>query len=284
MMRYLQIKSYENWQEIQDAVFSYAHEGLRLMTYLVAITILLELLSFRTARALYKKNQTLYMQAWMFNFVNHYVLAIPGYIMLRLWLVQDDDKATSEDVVVTTTVAATAATSIKILQILWQVLRITIVHSLGFYQVHKTFHSHPQLYKYHKFHHSFNTLVPPVSAAAVSPVEYMTAYLFPFLLAVLLFPSIQARAFSVSVLFMGFFNVVMHCPPLEHYYDAFAPDWIVGTGDHLEHHKRLQCHYAAPTLDIDYFVHTVQSSFVSNFLLPGASPHGGGFVKLEQDS
>ena len=253
MMRSIQFTHYDSREDLQEALLRNFQEGVWLMSGLMVFTIFLELLSWETARALYRKNPRLYQKAWIWNVVNHFGLAIPPYALLQLWCTQPlpvDDSPLS-----------------KLLTVVWQVMQITCLHSILFYQVHKTFHSHPSLYKWHKFHHLFNTHVPPVSATAVSPVEYLVAYLSPFLVSLVVLPSsISPDALWGGVVVLGCFNVMMHAPPLEQYYDPFLPAWMVGTGDHLEHHSRLNCHYAAPTVDVDYLLQQVQSSALGKVL------------------
>lgn len=258
-LRYMHfhVNSYESWDEINATALYYVQDGIYIMTALMIFTALLELLSFQTARALYQKNAPLYLKAWVFNFVNHFGLAIPLYTFFQVWSTQalpkDDHEVT------------------KLLKVIWQVVQITSLHSVIFYQVHKTFHQHPQLYRWHKFHHQFNTHVPPVSATAVSCVEYIIAYLSPFMSSVVLFPTLSPMAFRVAVLVMGSFNVMMHTPPLEAVFESFVPAWMVHTSDHLEHHKRLNCHYAAPTLDMDYVLENVLPSLALLWNSSGSS-------------
>ena len=247
-MRYMKIyvSSYDTWDDVYAAALYYIQDGFYIMSILMVFTALLEMHSFQTARALYQKNASLYRKAWIINFVNHFGLAIPCYAFFQVWstqeLPEDDHRVT------------------KLLRVVWQVMQITSLHSIIFYQVHKTFHEYPQLYRWHKFHHQFNTHVPPVSATAVSPVEYLTAYLSPFMFAVILFPAVSPTAFRLGVVVMGTFNVMMHTPSLEAWYERTIPAWMVHTSDHLEHHKRLNCHYAAPTWDIDYALEHVLPS------------------------
>ena len=46
-------------------------------------------------------------------------------------------------------------------------------------------------------------------------------------------------------------NLLIHAPILDDLSAALVPWWAVSTSDHLEHHKRLTTHWAAPTISID---------------------------------
>lgn len=248
-MRSIHVTTYESWEEMRSALGRHFHDSFWLFSGLVVLVAVLELLSLDTARALHQKNKQLYIKAWLLNFTNLFLLGMPAHALTNLWLTQDFLPVEDHQHGLT-----------KIVKIGWQVVQITCIHSLVFHQVHKTFHSHPKLYRWHKFHHLFNTHVPPVSASAVSPVEYMCAYLSPFLISIIVVPTIICpTALTTAVIFIGTANVVMHTPRLEAYYDTIIPAWMVGTGDHLEHHKRLNCHYSAPTLDMDYISEQGQS-------------------------
>jgi sterol desaturase/sphingolipid hydroxylase (fatty acid hydroxylase superfamily) len=209
-------------------------DGSWLMVYITIPTLLLELWSLETATALYKKNPRLYCTAIGLNLFNHFVLGMPSYVLGVCFYAQDLHLPTTSTALV----------------VLLQVMITVVIHSLCFFYVHKVFHTVPQLYKWHKFHHLFNTLVTPVTANAVSPVEYFVAYLTPFMISMTLLRSTETSLW-LAIQVISIFNLAMHTPKLQHFYHS-APQWIVSTEHHLEHHKRLSCHYAAPTFNLDY--------------------------------
>ena len=216
-------------------------DGCWLMVYILIPTLVLELWSHETAIALYKKNPRLYTTAVGLNVFNHFVLGMPCYVLAVCFLARDLNSHHD------------AATSAMLL-VPCQVLITIVIHSLCFYHVHKILHTIPKLYKWHKFHHLFNTLVTPITANAVSPVEYALGYLAPFCVSMLLLRATETSLW-ISIQVISMFNLIMHTPKLQYIYDKdqlLVPKWMVSTADHLEHHKRLNCHYAAPTLDIDY--------------------------------
>ena len=218
-----------------EELLANAHEGLWLMLWLLVPTLLLEAWSYETSRALYKKNAQLYWQALALNLINHFGLGAPGYALV-VTLLSDRDR-------------------VSVREVAGQVLGLILVHSICFYQVHQTFHTVKSLYQWHKFHHLFNTHVSPITANAVSVVEYVIAYLSPFAVGMLLFPC-SVTSLKIAIQVISFLNLAMHTPKLEQFYQTLFPAWIplVHTAAHLEHHKRLNCHYAAPTLDWDGIV------------------------------
>ncbi|CAB9496830.1 expressed unknown protein [Seminavis robusta] len=242
------------WEEVHETACRGFVDGVWLMVYIIIPTLLLEMWSFETAAALYKKNARLYKTAFALNFFNHFGLGAICYAFTITFFA----KNVPHPVLASTD--STDSTMLLLasyyLTIAGQVLTLMIVHSLCFYTVHRIFHTYPKLYKWHKFHHLFNTHVPPITANAVSPVEYLIGYLIPFLISMTLFQHCEL-ALWIAIQVVSIFNIAMHTPKLERYYDKILPSWMVGTGDHLEHHKRLNCHYAAPTLDLDYLVEVI---------------------------
>ena len=113
------------------------------------------------------------------------------------------------------------------------------------------------MYWAHRFHHRFNVFVVPVTANAVSVAEYAIAYMLPFIVgAHLLHPDRVSMWLAVGVVSLN--NLLIHTPMLADASAKLVPWLFVSTADHLEHHKRLTAHYAAPTFSVDrilaYFV------------------------------
>ena len=59
---------------------------------------------------------------------------------------------------------------------------IFLIHSWGYYYVHSLMHT-KYLWSIHRFHHTYSNYVTPVVAMAVSPMEYILAYMLPFIVA-----------------------------------------------------------------------------------------------------
>ncbi len=124
---------------------------------------------------------------------------------------------------------------------------LLFVHNLLYYYIHKTSHKNQKLYKYHKFHHRFDKLLIPSSGNAVSIPEFVVAYLFPFIVgAKIVHPS--ELSFIISVAIIAGLNLVIHCEELK---NISYWKYLVSPNDHLDHHKKKGCHYAAPLLNLD---------------------------------
>ena len=214
--------------------------GLEMACVTIAVTLVLELFSLATAKACYAKDKHLYLQGVAMNFVNHFLYGIPVYIVSALVCIRKYDDAYSNRIAVL------------------QILANLSIHSICYYEVHKTFHSCPGYYKYHKFHHRFNTHVTPVSANAVGIGEYIFAYILPFAVAGLIVRP-YANATRISIYIISMFNLILHTPTIEAWSERNMPQWWVSTHDHMEHHRKLNVHYAAPTLNLDWAVEALSA-------------------------
>lgn len=70
------------------------------------------------------------------------------------------------------------------------------------------------LYWAHRFHHRFNSHVVPMSANAVSFVEYCFAYMLPFIVGCLLLKPDALALFAAASL-ISINNILIHTPSLE---------------------------------------------------------------------
>lgn len=134
--------------------------------------------------------------------------------------------------------------------------QIVGLHSISYKILHRCMHKIRAMRPIHKFHHKFNCWkspwsmvrpdrqpVVPTVANAVSPLEFLIAYMSPFAIASALFrPTLDALVAAI-VLISGF-NLCVHAPT---FHDK---RWIAGfvhPSTHLHHHKTRSPHYAAPT-------------------------------------
>ena len=99
-----------------------------------------------------------------------------------------------------------------------------------------------------------------MTANAVSAVEYVFAYILPFAIAC---PFVQPDTLSLRLCvgIVSVSNLFIHTPKLSELSEKFMPEFIVSTNDHLEHHKKLNCKYAAPTFNIDYLLEWIETRF-----------------------
>lgn len=229
-------ESQVDWEEIQH----HARGGFEMSTSAVLVTLVLELCSLDTVRQVWKQpnGQELYVTSILYNIVNHYVLGVPTYMVAVVYFSSKENEDNS-------------STMKALISYLWQVFFILAAHSIQYYYIHKMFHESPTLYRrFHRFHHRFNTHVPPSAANAVTIGEYAFAYVLPFATAALLgrvtVPALRCAIFITIVL-----NTMVHTPKLEAWSERWIPDFWVSTADHLNHHRKLHVHYASPLFNID---------------------------------
>jgi sterol desaturase/sphingolipid hydroxylase (fatty acid hydroxylase superfamily) len=229
----------------REVVAQAFRDGLELSTGTVVMTFILELLSLPTVRAVLKARdgKSLYLSAVFFNFLNHYLYGIPVYCVAVVFFCRKAEN--------------NPGTHLLVLSL--RTLGVILVHGFSYYRVHKMFHSSPDLYKYHRFHHRFNTHVPPVSANAVTGVEYLLGYVFPFALAALLVKP-RPLELKAAVLIISTCNLLIHTPRLEQLSENISPAFS-STHRHIEHHKKLSVNFAAPTFNVDWFVEQINRFF-----------------------
>lgn len=225
-------------------IAEHASEGLELSCWTFVLTLVLEFWSLDTVKNFLDQpgaGVPLYQAAILANLVNHFVFGWTIYLCAATVFCRDTDGVTSSDRIIS-------------------VMTILFVQSIFFYVAHRAFHSNPNWYRHHRFHHRFNTFVVPMAANAVSCVEYVFAYILPFTIAM---PFVRPDTLSLrlSVGLVSVTNLMIHTPKLSAVSEKFMPEWLVSTNDHLEHHKKLNCKYAAPTFNIDYLLETIESRF-----------------------
>lgn len=130
------------------------------------------------------------------------------------------------------------------------------IHSVGYYVVHTAMHKFKKLYTIHSFHHQYDKILLPSIGNAVSTMEFISAYLLPFILAAY-FLRPNEISFIIPIGIIGLLNIVIHCKELE---DLPWAAIFVSPKNHIEHHEVRTKHYAAPTINWDYIV----SHFTNN--------------------
>ena len=125
-------------------------KGLQLAFLTFGLTIVLELWSLDTVRRVLAQKgggESLYAAAISANLRNHFVFGWTIYTAAALLFCREDGELTTEERI-------------------GSVFTLLFVHSLCFYAAHRAFHTYPNLYHHHRFHHRFNTNVPPMAANA----------------------------------------------------------------------------------------------------------------------
>jgi sterol desaturase/sphingolipid hydroxylase (fatty acid hydroxylase superfamily) len=214
------------WQR----AFSLENDGMVMALATLAVTLLLELISLGPVRKLCKTKGGRQLYAWgvLYNFLNNGILGPPTYEFVCTY-------CSSQPLSAAGRVMMTAG--------------IIGGHSVGYYCAHRWMHTRP-MYWAHKFHHQFNVVVVPVSANAVSLAEYIIAYMLPFVAGCAILRPDRFSVF-VAVSIISFNSLLIHTPSLADASAKAVPWLFVSTADHLEHHRRLTKHYAAPTVSVD---------------------------------
>jgi sterol desaturase/sphingolipid hydroxylase (fatty acid hydroxylase superfamily) len=212
-----------------------SHQAISIVTGILALTVVLEFISIETVKGVWKQpnGRELYIKAIVLNLINPAVFAIPLYSVAATILCSEKENET--------------ISFRDVSEILW----VLGVHAIGYYQIHKMFHESPRLYRFHKYHHRFNTHVPPSAANAVEFQEYILAYLLPFVVAIVARQT-AVENLAIAVWIIGVLNILVHTPKLDGTYDL--GQYFVSTENHMDHHRKLKVHYASPTFNIDTLV------------------------------
>lgn len=121
---------------------------------------------------------------------------------------------------------------------------LTAIHSALYSCIHRLMHKCRYFRPIHRFHHRYSTNVTPSVANAVSPLEFIFAYMLPFAVGTyVLNPTVTAL--DTSVIIVSFFNLLVHDPML---HNVPWPIYFVPPCIHLKHHKDKSGNYSAPTL------------------------------------
>jgi len=207
------------------------------------LTAALEVLSWRTSIAVWqqKGGKSLYMKALACNLILHIFFGVPIYVFAARFLCREDDGTSDFQ--------------------WWRTLAVLTIHSVLYYQAHKTFHTSPMLYKHvHRFHHRFKEHTPPVAANAVTVPEYLIAYILPFAVgAFLLQPTL--RELSAAIYVLSALNLLVHTPILKQI--PGPPFWVMPS-THMDHHRFVNVHFASPAWNIDWMVERITTYLHQN--------------------
>lgn len=221
--------------------------GMRMALKTTILIAVLELLSISTVLGMLRKQPSLYLSAWLTSLRNNLVFGpVTAFVAFRILCTDEElDEAAR-----------------------WRrAISVVLIHSVCYYTAHRAMHT-KALYWAHKYHHKFNEFVPPSSANAVSIAEYGIAYMLPFIIgAGIVRPDVKSMYTAVGIVSLT--NLLIHTPPLEAVAAAVLPGFVVGTHGHIEHHQKLTTNYAAPTVNIDWFLRcsTAVSSLADRFFL-----------------
>ena len=126
---------------------------------------------------------------------------------------------------------------------------ILLFHNGMYYLVHYYMHK-PLLNSIHKFHHKFDKYLLPSMGTAVSPQEFIIAYMSPFIISANYLRPNQIT-FITAISIISTLNMAIHTKELE---NMKWHKYLVSPFQHIEHHKIKNKHYSAPLINIDYFM------------------------------
>ena len=215
--------------------FSY-FEGLRLGMYTLMLSTLLDnTLCQNETNELIKEKPELYFQGLQANYTNLLGLAPIYYIIVYNYFL-DLNKLQGD---ITT----------NIIEFSIDYFGLLFIHNIGYYGMHVIMHKIHELKFIHDFHHLYKKTIPS-TGNAVSIYEFNFAYVMPFVGgAYLIHPSSQAM--NASIMTISLLNIFIHTPAFK---NIDYPKWLVSPGEHMKHHETYTNTYAAPLVNIDYFV------------------------------
>jgi sterol desaturase/sphingolipid hydroxylase (fatty acid hydroxylase superfamily) len=138
---------------------------------------------------------------------------------------------------------------------------LLLIQNLGYFFAHREMHRNKKMYWIHKFHHQYDHILIPSIANAVSPQEFLLAYISPLALGGLLVKPTEIT-FAASVGVISLLNLVIHTQELAHV------NWIPGLvspAKHLKHHEVKDKNYAAPVLDVDSMLDTWEVVSIASY-------------------
>lgn len=258
----------------EDRLFRLAlHEIFRVSYGTLLVTLVLEVFCIRATIRVLKTKPKLYFQGVAMNILNHFVIApfifagaLRYYVMAMHGCTNDRNSKDFDPLDFDFSYCQMPnryMSGVKCVCVL-------LTQAIGYYLAHKMMHR-KEYYWMHRFHHQFNSVVVPSTANAVSPAEYGLAYMLPIFVGTVLFlPDLPALLAAGSIISLN--NILIHTPML-HELSERLPPWCVTTSAHTEHHRVLTKHYAAPTINIDYFVEKLWGS------TPTTKPESGSGAK-----
>ena len=205
------------------------HRSMLLGVVHVLLTVILELSCLDKVRRFREGNgKVLHNSAWIKTLRNDLVLEPITYYFTVLYLCHPESTSGVHQIV-------TAA-------------GIVVIEAVLYYTIHKAYHEVKGLYWIHSYHHKFNNIILPSTGMAVSVTEYVTAYLFPVVVGVLIAKPDETASFLCGV-WIGLTNLLIHTPWME---VVRYPSWIfVTAADHMSHHRKNRDNYGAPILHMD---------------------------------
>lgn len=125
---------------------------------------------------------------------------------------------------------------------------LLICQNLGYFFAHREMHRNKHLNWIHAFHHRFEKkMIIPSIANAVTPAEFILAYVSPIVIGAYVL-QVSQYEFIAAVEIISVLNLLIHTYELN---DTLWIPGLVSPRKHIEHHRVRDKHYSAPLLDLD---------------------------------
>eukprot|EP00538_Stauroneis_constricta_P002687 CAMPEP_0119561106 /NCGR_PEP_ID=MMETSP1352-20130426/16716_1 /TAXON_ID=265584 /ORGANISM="Stauroneis constricta, Strain CCMP1120" /LENGTH=282 /DNA_ID=CAMNT_0007609231 /DNA_START=20 /DNA_END=866 /DNA_ORIENTATION=+ len=240
---------------VAEACAEHYQDAFHVMFGTIALTFVLEIWSIDTVKGLLSMpgGKELYVKSIKANLIHYILIGIPAYIVAAIRVRRRTPSSHLESALL--------------------IMGLLFSNSVQYYLVHRAFHASPKLYRYHKLHHRFNEYVPPSAGNAVSLVEYIVGYVAPFRISIFILP-IDLWSLKVGMIIISVFHLINHTPKIEAITQKMLPSWWVSTHDHMEHHRKMHCHYSSPTFDIDAIFQSASDLLQKMILTEHDAPFG----------
>ena len=169
-----------------------------------------------------KKNKKLWTDAWKYIQINLLIITPIVYTLIIPYFISFDERFEKNK---------------------W--LGLILIQNILYSCIHYILHHY--LYFIHKFHHQFQNILIPSIAFAVSPMEFLFAYLLPFGVGAILTKPTEITLYS-SIFFLSSLNFFIHMSKLKNIEWLYC---LVSPKEHLEHHSKKTKYYSAPFLSFD---------------------------------
>ena len=205
------------------------YTGIEAGLYTIIFTCILEIISIKYVYTFLQNNRNtkLYKKSIIKNLVNNLIIGPSCYTLCHFIYISKQS---------------------TIIHDIYTTIGLLSTQSIGYYLIHRAMHT-KHLYFIHTFHHQYNKHILPITANAVSYLEYILAYMLPFVIGIIEFnPSI--KSLKISVYIVSFANIMIHTPLFINHSDIYMK-FMLTPRDHHKHHMYSNNNFSAPLLNLD---------------------------------
>ncbi len=247
---------------------------LKIQFVFFLLTIVLDLMCWRTFMKVWRTKPKLYIQSVILNIVNRSLGSVlVGFIASVVFLPETDFGRGLQQQVESMSEDLSAWQKASALQLsppqkdvqqlfslgsVGRMLFYMFIWNLFFTSAHRILHTR-RFYWLHRFHHQWVEDVLPIVAKANHPVDFFLTFYIPLMVAsrmvtqILLSPGMTLLELVVSVTFIGVSGLLNHTP-LFHGLSEALPEWLATNRTHLEHHRAPSGNYSGFSINFDWLV------------------------------